>query len=355
MISKLTLKNFRCFTDFTLDGIRPITLIAGRNGVGKSTILEGLFLFHDRYSNEIFMKLNNFRGVTQVHLSPLMVWEHLFRNMDANNAIEISIADSDDGEQRVTLEKDPFYSLFSARPALQSQTNVIGTPIDDGYSLKLSYTNPTITDVIHFSITSNGVVQTADRPPMPSKYIHYFSSRMVIFPQFIAEWFSQLKLEKKDSECIKFLQSLDPRIHNLEIITKGGVSMVFADLGTRLMLGVNTLGDGFNKVLSIVLLMLTRPGSVILIDEIENGIHHSFLPKLWETIGKFAAATGSQVIATTHSYECIRAASVLMDDASTSELFRFIRVDHRKNGTIVPIIFEDESFEVALDQKWEVR
>jgi hypothetical protein len=32
MITKLKLKNFRCFNEFMLEGIRHITLIAGGNG-----------------------------------------------------------------------------------------------------------------------------------------------------------------------------------------------------------------------------------------------------------------------------------------------------------------------------------
>jgi AAA15 family ATPase/GTPase len=36
MITKLMLKNFRCFQDFTLDGVRPVTLIAGTNNAGYS-------------------------------------------------------------------------------------------------------------------------------------------------------------------------------------------------------------------------------------------------------------------------------------------------------------------------------
>ncbi|MDR1070117.1 MAG: ATP-binding protein, partial [Gracilibacteraceae bacterium] len=83
MITKLTLNNFRCFQKFTLDALRPVTLIAGTNNVGKSTILESIFLFMDRHSSDVFLKLNAFRGIHEVNLSPRMVWEPLFAVMDA--------------------------------------------------------------------------------------------------------------------------------------------------------------------------------------------------------------------------------------------------------------------------------
>ena len=113
MIVNLALKNFRCFKDFTLDGIRPVTLIAGRNNVGKSTLLESLFLFMDRNASDVFWKLNYFRGLAQINLSPKMLWEPLFTDMNANNAIEISIKNNNEETQTVIISKDGSFSLSS--------------------------------------------------------------------------------------------------------------------------------------------------------------------------------------------------------------------------------------------------
>ena len=89
MINKVALKNFRCFQDFTLDGIKPVTLISGANSVGKSTILESLFLFVDRNSSDVLIRLNEFRGIVPLCLSPQTVWEPLFSNMDIKKDLEI--------------------------------------------------------------------------------------------------------------------------------------------------------------------------------------------------------------------------------------------------------------------------
>lgn len=42
MIEQLTLKNFRCFKQYTIDFLAPISCIIGDNGSGKSSILEAL-------------------------------------------------------------------------------------------------------------------------------------------------------------------------------------------------------------------------------------------------------------------------------------------------------------------------
>ena len=163
-----------------------------------------------------------------------------------------------------------------------------------------------------------------------------------------------LSLLGEKSKCVDVLTMLDSRINDVSVIVIGGTSSIFADLGLSSKLSVQMLGDGMNKLLYITLVMLANPGALILVDEIENGFHYSFFPILWSIIGKLATETGCQVIATSHSYECIGGATVLTTNSENSELFRYIRFE-RNNGMVVPKIFENDSFEYAIKNDWEVR
>ena len=58
----------------------------------------------------------------------------------------------------------------------------------------------------------------------------------------------------------------------------------------------------------IVIAAASVPGGVLLVDEIENGLHHSVLPDVWRVVGKAAEQFNTQVFATTHSFECVEAA-----------------------------------------------
>ncbi len=49
----------------------------------------------------------------------------------------------------------------------------------------------------------------------------------------------------------------------------------------------------------------TNRKPLLLIDEIENGLHYSVHAKLWEFILRVAADQDIQVVATTHSWDCI--------------------------------------------------
>jgi AAA15 family ATPase/GTPase len=113
------------------------------------------------------------------------------------------------------------------------------------------------------------------------------------------------------------------------------------------------LGDGINKLLSYLLAMTANPGGIFLLDEIETGFHYSFYPKLWELVANVVKETGSQLVATTHSYECISAAvegSAKIDQS----LLTYVRLG-KENNTIVPYVFHEDDLAFALESDMEVR
>ncbi len=54
MIDGIRINNFRSFRNLTMNGLKRITLISGRNNVGKSTTLEALFLMRDHSATDSF-------------------------------------------------------------------------------------------------------------------------------------------------------------------------------------------------------------------------------------------------------------------------------------------------------------
>jgi AAA15 family ATPase/GTPase len=349
MITKLTLKNFRGFQDFDLDGVRQVTLIAGANNVGKSTILESIFLFMDRNSSDVFLKLNTFRGVKEFNNSPKMVWEPLFFDMNSTKTISVSLL-IDDKLQTVTVNRDETFSISSIAATVMTDVQL---PTANNYPLKFTFESGKKNDISHFLPTQGGIALIQQKPvTTKSPPAQYLGSKIPQNASVLSEWFGNIELNGKKEECIKVLKMLDPRINDLSVIVIGGLSGVYADIGLPSRLSINMLGDGMNKLMQIALVMLSNPGSVVLIDEIENGFHYSFFPKLWEQIGKLAEETKCQVIITTHSYECISGATMLA--TKSPNLFRYVRLD-RSNGIVAAKLFENDSFEYAIKNEMEVR
>ncbi len=57
MIENIKLENFRGFKEIELTDLRRISLISGKNNSGKSSVLEGVFLFLDHLAPESFVKI----------------------------------------------------------------------------------------------------------------------------------------------------------------------------------------------------------------------------------------------------------------------------------------------------------
>ena len=89
---------------------------------------------------------------------------------------------------------------------------------------------------------------------------------------------------------------------------------------------------------------------VVLVDEIENGYHHSVLERVWEVVFATAERFDTQVIATTHSYESIKAAHRASDGLD----FRLHRLESDDDG-IRCVSYDPESLDGAFGHHLEVR
>ena len=69
---------------------------------------------------------------------------------------------------------------------------------------------------------------------------------------------------------------------------------------------LQSFGDGAVRLFGLALVLVNSRDGFLLIDEAENGIHHSVQPDLWRMVLKTAEENNVQVLATTHSYDCVR-------------------------------------------------
>ena len=108
------------------------------------------------------------------------------------------------------------------------------------------------------------------------------------------------------------------------------------------------MGDGMSRILSLALAIASVPGGIVLVDEIENGIHHSVMEEVWKAVGAFARSYDVQLFATTHSYECIGAAYRAFDEDKEDEL-RLFRIQRNRDGKYQTVKFNRERIGNAFE------
>jgi AAA15 family ATPase/GTPase len=113
------------------------------------------------------------------------------------------------------------------------------------------------------------------------------------------------------------------------------------------------MGDGMVRLASLVLAIWQARNGFVLVDEIENGLHHTILSKVWQAIRKTAQEFNTQIFATTHSLECIKAAHNTFIEYKNYN-FRLHRLERTKKA-IRSVTYTPETLEAAIETGLEVR
>lgn len=164
----------------------------------------------------------------------------------------------------------------------------------------------------HFSTGQHGTIRNTTDPivstPIMEKCnVRFINSEVINEDQSIVEWIGKLELQGQKQEIIKTLQLLEPDISDISTIAIDGSVQLYVKNSNQI-LPLHLAGDGMKRLLYLILSIKETPNSVILIDEIETGFHYSMYEKLWKILAQTAKESNCQIIATTHSYECIQKA-----------------------------------------------
>ena len=193
----------------------------------------------------------------------------------------------------------------------------------------------------------------ADNKSGPPQMAGFLASRAHPNPQQESNRYGKLDIIGKQDSILEIMQIIEPKLVGLSSISFGETSVIHGDISLGRKIPIQFMGEGTARLLSIVLMLATVRDGILFIDEIENGFHNSIHASVWKAIVTAAHAYNTQVIATTHSYEFIKAAHESMSD-EYEEDFRFIRLD-RKGDDIVAKTFDHQLFGASLASNMEVR
>ena len=363
MFTKLSIKNLRCFDDFVLDALAPLTLVSGRNNAGKTTLLEGVFLLLNHSDVSAFQAVSGWRGMEchasvnqgiSFRLNPSYLWETLFTNIDMERELSISVTDHASVTRRLLMAKDEQFPTSTFLE--QSQVQPMLQPAKGSYALRLTLQDGSGQDEIGRLVLTQGgaalsgeVVQHRSMKPVGI----YLGPNRYLPQQAVAEWFSKVELRNEKQRLVRSLRHLCEEIEDIFTVWHDGAVGIFSRMRNGVPLPIRAVGDGVNRLFHYLSVMIANPGGVFLFDEIDSGFHHSFYRKAWELVSMVAVETDSQVIATTHSYECIKAAVEGTSQHSPGKL-TYVRLG-KEGEKIVPYSFSEADLAYALEQEMEVR
>ncbi len=323
MLKQLNIRNFRLFEHLQMDGLRRVNLIAGKNNTGKTALLEALRIMKAGEDLSVINYILQQRGQHQINYweryDPLFCRSALLKA--GGNQLEISI--------------DGFRLMRT--PAGIRNTNYVFKAI------KGSAQN-------EHQLIQNNPFQHPIIPRDVAVYIPFAVNDYFPLEQL---WESIVLTPKEDEVMAILRESILPTLVRLDV--KADRILVRIS-GEDNPVSLKSLGDGAQRMLLIAIALVSAKNNLLLIDEIEAGLHYSVLEKLWEIIFRFAERLNVQVFATTHSSDAIKGFTSLLEKQEYHDQGAFFRLQaNRVTGDIEAIAYGPEELSLSLETNLEPR
>lgn len=316
--------------------------------MGKSSLLEAIFLLYNTWNDDLFLKQYNLRNLSYTGEMNYGICSELFYDLRTESPISIE-AETDRGKkQRISCDlkymitSDAKKASYQDRSSEQTTMPVMSIEYFEEGEKKYSkmLPKPRIGEVSHVDV----------QPLLDIPKVWFVNAGSIISEVSLL---SDLDVRYQKEMIVKYLRIIEPRLKDLSIGLRGGHSEIYADIGLSRKLPVKLMGDAIQRLLSFLLVCTHAQGGILLIDEVENGLHWTAHENIWNQLCHIVKKFDCQVIATTHSYEFLESAF----DGIASNLrgdLSYIRLDKIRDD-VVQKSFSSDDMEWSFQAKAEVR
>lgn len=363
MYTTIEIAGFRGIERLKLDGLARVNLLVGKNNSGKTSVLEAIELLTSGGSLSILAGLQMRRGERHADRdprrpTPMVDITQLFYGRDLNAGAEFQIASRGDRSSDTTavhyeldsLNIDPlFEDPFGDDDAESVETHCM-LVVSDGSSRR-----PLRVPVARSGALSLRYARNASgEGPLLNRPVNFLSTDGAANQSLLSEW-SRVVLTDEEEHVYTALRLLEPRLERLAVVVDGRVSRPtvmakLADFKQPVPLG--SMGDGMWRMLLLALAVIRSAGGVLLVDEVETGLHHSVLKDMWTLISHTAARLDVQVFATTHSNDCVEALAAAIDDGNLADHAALHRIE---KGRTTSVRYSEVQIVAAARHRTEVR
>lgn len=299
----IEINNFRGIDHLRINDFSRVNILVGQNNSGKTSVLECLLLMMGMANPDLPQGLNklrsrnNFVGVADAR--------YMFNNLVLSRLPEITTELYDNTKRHMKLE---LKYVFNNNDVSAQQNGPL--PVTDTMGLintlemNFDVTEGKETHNYISSLTFNqaGVITGRElaKDYIEKQFVSLISADLLVGN--LVNDLSELFKRKQKDLVVERLANFDKSIYTIDILNND-IYIGFDGLNELLPLGMS--GDGLRRFLNIVASTANPMNNILLIDEIDNGLHYSAYKKLWEAIFALATTTNKQVFVTTHSKETL--------------------------------------------------
>lgn len=372
MLDVLKLHKFRGFEAYELADLTRVNILVGKNNSGKTSILEAIHFLVSRGDPLVLIRSANRRGeisygdgrpgqeepdISHCFFGHRFQPDTGFRlSGNGYGQISVQIRQIDFDDQSVLFDDDIDDIEESLREGDADQSRPLVLQIDgnglEGFSLPVNENGSLLMRQIRYRRPWSD----AETTPPPVQFITPES--LDLNP--MRDIWDRVLTEGRESEVIAAMRILEPDLESIHFLTgyasrarsgRAGALLGFRGGGRRVPLG--SYGDGMRRLLALSLSLIQTEQGVLLIDEIDTGLHWTVMEEMWRLVIDTAQRHSVQVFATTHSYDCLRGLASLVE--SHPDLARHVSAQKIERSLDRAVRFDASDIQVALDQNIEVR
>jgi hypothetical protein len=309
--------SFRGLRGLRLDGLGRVNILVGGTNSGKTSALEALAIFQDPLDPLTWVHVANQREPSPLAAQMTSAVDRvavLFESMDGDSAGRVQVSAT--GRTMFKAYSATISKLLAMRPGYEFVEDDAGGLSEvrsdverRGLRVDVAVENDQrqlFADKSPFYIWERESVQR--RPTrfgrMPIRTVTPYDHWLR--PNLTKE-FTEAVLAGEDHDAIALLRKCDPRIVKAHILTQQQEPMLWLQDSRGLNLPITSFGDGMRRVLKLALEISRTSSSVLMVDEIETGIHVSMLQDVFRWIVEACNRRDIQLFVTTHSLEAIDA------------------------------------------------
>ena len=371
-ISTLTIERFRSLQQLKLESLGRVNLITGRNNTGKSSILEALRILASEASPSILSSILRFReedlaepddGSRTMEQEGFGQFAALFTGFPPMSEIRDPIILSGNGGER-HLHLTVSFGLFSeerdqegARKLVPQQTQLFANEeLIPALVIESTSGRRIITPDYFRRFSVRGRLMRSDlteEQRIPCVFVSPYGGERTAT---LGALWDKIALSDSEKDVVQALRIIVGDIEAVSMVGGEGPRQMRTAIvrsgGFKRPIPLRSFGDGLNRLFGIVLSLVNAKDGFLLIDEFENGMHHTVQLDVWRAIFRLARQLNIQVFATSHSWDAVDAfQKAAAEDPSEGLLVRL----SKKGDSVIPTLFREDELAVATREHIEVR
>ncbi len=338
MFRRITIDGFRGIDDFSIEDFRRVNVMVGRNGGGKTSILEAMAVVGTPTAPGFLLKANLCREMPPPNSRAWHSLLTLFSGMDPHRRMLFEY--QTDTEEASVVADAIFGASGADAPDTGADQSSALSSTGIGYEetlrgLRMQY-RPREGEEVEAVLD---LLETGFQQTVKAKTRHRFAGAFFIHARRAsslgetASALTTLYSNKSEGRFIDAVRNVDPRVQRLVPGTQGKQPTVLADLGGATLVPMSVLGDGFCRVALIVTgIVSSEPGKLLIVDEIDSGLHRSVMRGLWKSVLELSRQYDFQVFCSTHNEEMLRQTLPAFSDEP--DALRVYRIDRSTDGKV---------------------